>query len=374
MRLIKATIEQFVERIKKKNLRIVLFGAGAMGKVLLPYISNKYELDERMLGCMDNNVTKQKSLLELSSRKIPIYAPSYIEEIACDNFVVLITNGDFYSVIKQLEQIERLKDIECYLLPVMQLMEAGASGNQGIVRMSSEPLIPKTIHYCWFSGSKIPEALERCIGTWKEMCPDYEIVRWDESNYDVKRWAYTSQAYEAGKWGFIPDVARLEILYSYGGFYLDTDVRLLRNLDALRYQPAFCGREEWGHVNFGGGSGCKKHCGIIKEILDFRKNVEFTVPGGYNTEASAYFETTPLTERGLSIVNETEIVDELTVYGSEYFHPYNYISGTERITENTISIHYFNGGWLGEQGKKYREETREKYDTVIKSMLPVENN
>ena len=76
------------------------------------------------------------------------------------------------------------------------------------------------------------------------------------------------QAYSCQKWGFVPDIARLDLLYRYGGIYLDTDVELLRPLDELLYQPAFCGVEKWGTVNFGGCSGAQAGNPIIKEILD----------------------------------------------------------------------------------------------------------
>lgn len=215
----------------------------------------------------------------------------------------------------------------------------------------------------------MPPNLQRCIDTWREKCPDYEIVRWDESNYDIGRYLYTKQAYEAGRWGFIPDIARLEILYQYGGFYLDTDVELLKSLDAMRYQPGFCAREEWGHVNFGGGSGCCKGLNTVGEILDFRKDIPFILPNGaLNTEASGYYETTPLMSKGLVIENRTQLIEDMTVYASEFFHPYNYISGTENITENTVSIHYFSGSWLGEEGQIYRMKTRERFCGVAASL------
>ncbi|MFG6357722.1 MAG: hypothetical protein K1W26_13035, partial [Acetatifactor sp.] len=196
-------------------------------------------------------------------------------------------------------------------------------------------------------------------------------ISWNASNYDYQNQPYTRQAYEAKHWGYMADVARLEILYEHGGFYLDTDVELLKNLDELRFQRGFCGREDWGHVNFGGGSGCVKHLDIVGTLLDFRKDIPFVLENGqYNLEASGYFETKPLMDRGLSITNRTELVEELTVYASEFFCPYNYINGKENITDQTISIHYFSGGWLGEAGTKYRRETREKFQTIVERLEP----
>ena len=88
--------------------------------------------------------------------------------------------------------------------------------------------IPKIIHYCWVGGKPKPQSVLYCIESWKRCCPDYEIREWNESNYDFTKNEYMRQAYEAKKWGFVPDYARLDIIYEYGGIYLDTDVEMLR--------------------------------------------------------------------------------------------------------------------------------------------------
>ena len=93
-------------------------------------------------------------------------------------------------------------------------------------------MIPKVIHYCWFGGNEMSALEKKCIESWKTQCPDYEIIRWDETNYDVTKNLYMQQAYAAKKWAFVSDYARLDILYQHGGFYLDTDVELLQSLDA----------------------------------------------------------------------------------------------------------------------------------------------
>ena len=156
-----------------------------------------------------------------------------------------------------------------------------------------------------------------------------------------------------------------------GSFGIVLAQGIKRGLLSLRFEKGFCGREEWGHANFGGGSGCVKHLDIVGELLDFRKNVPFILENGqYNLEASGYFETKPLMDRGLSITNRTEIVEEFAVYAAEFFCPYNYISGRENITDQTISIHHFSGSWLGETGTKYRRETREKFQSIAERLEP----
>ncbi len=371
MKIVNSSFEDFADYVKKKKQRIIFWGAGAIGKVLIPYLCNRFCLDDSVDAFIDSNVSKQGENVELFTRSIRIRPPAWLAGNARKDMVIVITNGDFISSMEQLNGIEQLKEHLCFVAPVMQLARGSMPGS---IRVESEdPLIPKRIHYCWFSGRPMPEKFRNCIDSWKNYCPDYEFICWNESNFDLAKYRYTKEAAQAGKWAFIPDVVRLEVLYEYGGFYFDTDVEILKSLEPLRYQNAFCGREEWGHVNFGGGSGCRQHASMVGQLLEFRKHEAFVKDNGIlNTEASGYYETAPLMKKGLHIENRTETVDGLTVYASEYFSPYNYSSGTEHITENTFSIHYFHGGWLGKQGALSRKRTRERYAETVKAMIPLE--
>ena len=94
-------------------------------------------------------------------------------------------------------------------------------------------MIPKIIHYCWFGKNPLPPLVEKCIASWKLYCPDYEIICWNEERYDIHQCEFTEQAYQAGKWAFVADYVRLDVLVKYGGIYLDTDVELLKPIDYL---------------------------------------------------------------------------------------------------------------------------------------------
>ena len=357
MRCINATIESFVEFVQKENKKIVLFGAGAVCKTFIPYITQKYNLSNRVIFVIDNNPAKQGSFVDVNGNSVPIVKTEVLKK-CMDNYCILITNGDFYSVITQLNRIEECSNVCCFIAAYMQLDRVYDKSVNQVFKDYSNMQIPKIIHYCWFSENPIPENLQKCINTWKVACPDYEIIRWDETNFDFNKYKYTKEAYRLKKWGYIPDIVRLEKLYEYGGFYFDTDVVILRNLDELRYQEAFCGRERAGHVNFGGGSGCKKGCGLIKEILDFRKDEPFELGNGrFNAEASGYYETAPLMKLGLQIEDINQKLVGINVYASEFFSPYNYINGDDIRNNNTFSVHYFSGSWL-EGGEKLRLETR----------------
>jgi mannosyltransferase OCH1-like enzyme len=83
--------------------------------------------------------------------------------------------------------------------------------------------IPKTIHYCWFGGNKTTLA-NRCIDSWRKTCPEYKIIEWNEHNYDLDSNRFAKEAYDKKKYGFVVDPVRLDIIYRYGGIYLDCDV------------------------------------------------------------------------------------------------------------------------------------------------------
>lgn len=61
-------------------------------------------------------------------------------------------------------------------------------------------MIPKKIHYIWFGGNPLPPLAERCIASWEKYMPGYEIVRWDESNFDTDCCDYVREAISVKKW------------------------------------------------------------------------------------------------------------------------------------------------------------------------------
>ena len=102
-----------------------------------------------------------------------------------------------------------------------------------------EKMIPKIIHYCWFGKAKKSELEIKCIESWKKFCPNYKIIEWNEENYDVSKNTYMYQAYQKSRWGFVSDYTRLDVIYNYGGIYLDTDVELIKPIDDLLEDEGF---------------------------------------------------------------------------------------------------------------------------------------
>lgn len=370
MILKKGTFAEFAQRVKTLKKQVIVYGAGVIGETIAPYWLHEYQLDEAVLCYADADSHKQGRSVQLASRAVPIESLEALT-VQGGNYILLVTVSAFEPVVRSLEPLSGMEDTEVYFLPVMLLDMAHSPKKSGVIRTSDVPLIPKKIHYCWFSGNPIPEPLNMCIESWNKFCPDYEIIRWDESNYDIHKNLYMEQAYTHKKWGFISDFARLDILHQHGGIYLDTDVELLRSLDALLYQPAFLGVETWGTVNSGGCCGAQPRNPVISQLLENRKAAALVRrDGSLDLTSNGVYETKPLLKLGMRVNGTTQVIADgmMTVYSSDFFHPFDYMSGETKITENTFSIHHFSGTWLGPEAVKEREKTRQRFQNFKKRM------
>ena len=134
-------------------------------------------------------------------------------------------------------------------------------------------MIPKVIHYCWFGRNPLPDSALKCIESWKKYLPDYEIVQWNEDNFDVNSIPYVAEAYAARKYAFVSDYARFYVLYNQGGVYFDTDVEAVAPLDDILEKGPYMGMERAlsGEmaVNPGLGFAAEPICNCQNEFFSF---------------------------------------------------------------------------------------------------------
>lgn len=140
-------------------------------------------------------------------------------------------------------------------------------------------IIPKIIHYCWFGGNEKPAVVKKCIESWKKVCPNWEIREWNEENFDVNVVPYMKEAYDVKKWAFVSDIARLLVIYQYGGVYLDTDVELLESIDVWTEKDAFFIFESNRNIASGLGFGAEKGHKAIKAMLNYYEGKHFIING-----------------------------------------------------------------------------------------------
>lgn len=223
-------------------------------------------------------------------------------------------------------------------------------------------MIPRTIHYCWFGGSELPELERKCMASWSEKMSNCEVVRWDESNFDFGSCAFAREAYEAGKWAFVSDYARFRILRDHGGVFLDTDVELLRPLDHLLDREAFTGfTKDSSFVNPGLVVASEAGGHVMADVVRRYESMELLPQQGRVHPQSSPRTLTALLEEsyGLRRDGSLQELDGLTVFPAEFFDPIDPHTGVMNITEATYSIHHYSGTWLL-PAKKYRLELRKR--------------
>ncbi len=216
-------------------------------------------------------------------------------------------------------------------------------------------MIPKKIHYCWFGRNTLPESALKCIASWRKFFPDYEIIEWNEDNFDVNMIPYTAQAYKAKKYAFVSDYARFKILYEQGGLYFDTDVEVIKSMIDIVERGPFMGFEinpgtdrKYGAVNPGVGIGAVKGLDLYKSILDYYAQLSFLRPdGSYNTtDAVVNITTRELVKSQLKNISGIQEVSGITIYPADYFNPFNDVTGRLNKTPNTRTIHWFTKTWM----------------------------
>ena len=206
----------------------------------------------------------------------------------------------------------------------------------------AEQKIPKILHYCAFgSGFQISEEI---LATWKKYCPDYEIMCWSESNFDINCCDYVREAYESRKWAFVSDVARLWALKNHGGIYLDTDVELTGNLDKFLAHDTFVGYEDKDRVGtaiIGAAAGSS----MISDLLDEYSNLRFITDGGEDLTPNVEKIGRYLTRNGFTLDGKYNMINGVAVYPQEYFSPRDFVTGKINKTSNTCAIHHYQASW-----------------------------
>ncbi|SFC99606.1 Capsular polysaccharide synthesis protein [Bacillus sp. 491mf] len=207
--------------------------------------------------------------------------------------------------------------------------------------------IPRTIHYCWFGGNEKPDIVKRCIESWKKNLPDYEIIEWNEDNFDISCNSYVTEAYKSSKFAFVSDYVRVHALYYYGGIYLDTDVEVFKSFNNLLHHDSFWGFEQENYIatsTIGAAKGNK----LIKTFLDSYEEKGFIKEDGtYDDLTNVAIVTEILKNLGLKTDGEYQEIEGIgTFYPQTYFSPYDYINCRKFITENTYAMHHFHKSWL----------------------------
>lgn len=216
-------------------------------------------------------------------------------------------------------------------------------------------MIPKIIHFCWFGGNEKPEKAQKCIASWRSVCPGYEIREWNEENISLEECPqYVQDACVAKKYAYVTDFVRLKVLFDHGGFYMDTDVELLKGLDPFLVDEGVIGFENNNFVNSGQMLAARAKHPILAEMMVRYNEIDF-----YREDGSMYLlgcphvNTEVLLNHGLIRNGQEQTVAGFHVYPADWFNPLDSATGELYKTQNTVSIHWYSMSWIP-RGKRIR--------------------
>ena len=96
----------------------------------------------------------------------------------------------------------------------------------------------------------------------------------------------------------------------------------------------------------------------MKELLDKYDEIDFIDENGKERNVPCpKLETEVLKKYGFNDkLNETQKLNDITIYSSEYFSPKSYETGKLEITKNSYSIHHFSMSWVEEDWRELKEK------------------
>lgn len=220
-------------------------------------------------------------------------------------------------------------------------------------------MIPKIIHFTWFSNDPYPEKIQRCMDSWKRIMPDYEIIHWDMNRIKDIDAPFLREALAERKWAFAADYVRLYAVANYGGIYLDTDVEVYKSFDPLLEHECFIGRENSWHIEDGHITACylSSHCfGAVKghefikrtlayyDSIHFKKSTDDNTPNLLRMDMTILPYTQAIFAReygydwNLSANHVQKLDGGLVVYPSNHFDKHN-------DKDETYCKHLAAGSW-----------------------------
>lgn len=246
-------------------------------------------------------------------------------------------------------------------------------------------MIPKVIHYTWFSGDEMPPKIKACMKSWEKVLPDYELKLWDmEAIKDIES-EFLREALSVKKWAYAADFVRLYALYHEGGVYLDTDVMVYKSFDDLLTNHVFIGKEDSLHFSGLGSKGAQylsSHCmgaekgsNFIKDCLDYFEDRHFILSQNerlpqslrYNMVLLPYIQAVIAQGYGYKWSPKIQKIqyckDELVIYPTDWFCGFSYI-------KESYCQHFSLGGWRENYNQyAFSDSYKQKLSKKMKSFL-----
>lgn len=230
-------------------------------------------------------------------------------------------------------------------------------------------MIPKKIHYVWLGGAKYTPSVNRCIKSWQDVMPDYEIKCWNEENFDINSVPWVKEAIANKKWSLASDYIRHYAVYTEGGIYMDTDVMVYKPFDeflhynffsSIEYHPKIFyqygkfdideegipiqeGNEVAGLGLLAALFGAEKGNLYIKECMEFFGSRHFITKDGHMFMELINPAIMPMLalKYGYRYIDKTQSLENnMMIFSSSVF-----AGNSETRTKDSYAMHYCDSSW-----------------------------
>lgn len=222
-------------------------------------------------------------------------------------------------------------------------------------------MIPKILHYCWLSNEPLPSDIRSYIDGWKKLMPDYQLIKWDTSKFDVNSVPFVKQAFEKRKWAFAADYIRAYALYNYGGIYLDSDVEVLKRFDDFLDLRMMLGYENTSIKSLEVAVwGAEKGHPLLRDLLRQLDNRSFIIKDNkMDVKPLPLVVRDLINAKGYHCVDVVNLNEALSVSGSDipifpcvYFSPKSHVTNICIANDVSYSIHHFKASWMSSKTRR----------------------
>ena len=340
--------------IKRK---LIFWGIGTQFNNIINGIQS-IDLSCSVMYVIDKDEEKNGKFVYINNKKYVVDAPDLLNSLDPYEYSIVVSTTKYYD-----EVCDYISEYYCAwkgsLISIDYIWELetdarilGVAKCPKDYRKNIDEKIPRIIHTFWFSNDKIPDLYMKCLDSWRKYCPDFEIRIWSLNDYDDNGCDYFREAINAKKWSFASDYSRAEVVYKYGGIYMDMDVEVVRNIDDLLHNDAYMSFQDLNYLECGSGFGASKGNTIIGEIVREYERLHFIKENGDEDLTTCPQRYTKIVEPyGLKKNGAFQEFSNLTIYPFEYLTAKSFGTGITYLTENTYTVHHHNGSWVTKENK-----------------------
>lgn len=298
-----------------------------------------------------------RTTFDIQEHTVNVYNPKVLEQE--NNCVVLVSSTKYMlDIYQELLEMSLPDTVECYFWSFVRSVQPEEEITNALRTLLKKTLdrAPRIIHTFWFSGDPLPEEYQKCLDSWKKYCPDYEIKIWNQETYDCGKQEFVKRAIEARKWAFAADVARLDVLYEYGGIYMDLDVEIYQPLDdLLGHKGVFFHLDNYIDMPvFASVKGNE----LLKKLMALYDGLEFSMDEEYqkNVLIQPRFVKPVFEAEGVPMEEGVHEVNGNLYLPRNMFLPYYWFdwSGKSKCGDAGYGIHHCNAGWFSDSSREER--------------------